>query len=271
MILSCLPISAFAEAQDGTCEHHHEHTAECGYVAAVEGQPCTHECGEECAEACVHEHDDTCGYVAVVEGSPCKYECNESHDEQESTESMKTSEPAYTAEDGKTMIDALPDVSELEDMDNDELSKVHDKAQEAVNADDAGYDPNYYNKDSNKIASVTVVWTAMSFSYNKGTWDTDTMTWEGGGWEADVGCGTVTVTNTGNLDVIAQFGVNFTDNTLGISVSFTENGTVLTDNKLTIAKGAEKTVSVKLTGDEPSKYIETAKTIGQITITLSTE
>lgn len=216
------------------------------------------------------------------------------------------------------MIDALPDVSELKNMDTDELSEVHDKAQEAYDAFealteeqqadlseelaklrdvleymarltasaatsgttdgfsynfryDAGHDPNYYNKDSDKIASVTIVWTAMSFSYNKGTWDTDTMTWEGGGWEADVGCGTVTVTNTGNLDVIAQFGVNFTDNTLGISVSFTENGTVLTDNKLTIAKGAEKTVSVKLTGDEPSEYIETAKTIGQITITLSTE
>ena len=79
----------------------------------MEGQPCIHECGEECAEGCVHEHDDTCGYVAAVEGSPCQYECNEDHGEEETTESTETSAPAYTAEDVKAMIDALPDVSEL--------------------------------------------------------------------------------------------------------------------------------------------------------------
>ncbi len=208
MIVSCLPVSAFAEADSGLCEHHHEHTAECGYVAAVEGQPCTHvhtddcysiaqcahehnescgysegtpasecthECGEKCAEGCIHEHDDTCGYaeateatscnhacsvedgcyaltcshavegqhddtcgyVAAVEGSPCKYECNEDHGEEETTESTETSSPAYTAEEVKAMIDALPTVSEMEGMSKDELSEVHNKAQEAYDAFEA--------------------------------------------------------------------------------------------------------------------------------------
>lgn len=237
MILSCLPISAFAETDSDLCEHHHEHTAECGYVAAEEGQPCTHEhtddcysivkcvhehdencgkngescthvcsedsgcitvkhnchhthdencgyvegvpaydctheCGEECAEGCVHEHDetcgyaeeteatpcihvcsieggcyelvcshavegqhdDTCGYVVAVEGSPCKYECEEDHGEEETTESTETSELAYTAEDVKAMIDALPSVSEMESMSEDELSVVYKNAEKAYDA-----------------------------------------------------------------------------------------------------------------------------------------
>lgn len=44
---------------------------------------------------------------------------------------------AYTAEDVKAMIDALPDASELEDMDNDELSEVHEKAQDTCDAFEA--------------------------------------------------------------------------------------------------------------------------------------
>lgn len=113
----------------------------------------------------------------------------------------------------------------------------------------------------------------MSFSYNKGTWDTDTMTWKDRGWVADENCGTMTVNNTGTLDVTATFGATYTDsvNTYGISVSFIENDVALTDNKLTIAKGENKTVKVKLSGNEPSEYIETATTIGRITVTLSTE
>ena len=121
----------------------------------------------------------------------------------------------------------------------------------------------------NAVASVTITWTEMSFTYNKGTWNTDTLTWDGGGWVADEGSGTVTVKNTGTVDVTAEFTATITDNTLGVSVNFTENEVALTDNKVTIPAGEEKTVSVTLTGDEPTVYIEEKKTIGQITIKLS--
>lgn len=66
----------------GLCEHHTEHTAECGYVEAVEGQLCTHvhdgNCGyqeptEEVPYA--HVHDDSCGYQAATEEIPCDKEC----------------------------------------------------------------------------------------------------------------------------------------------------------------------------------------------------
>ncbi len=59
----------------GICEHHPEHTADCGYVEAVEGQPCTHVHDENCGyvegaeeSICTHIHDESCGYVGAVEG-----------------------------------------------------------------------------------------------------------------------------------------------------------------------------------------------------------
>ncbi len=97
----------------GFCVHHSEHTAECGYTEAVEGQACTHvhdeSCGyveateevpcdmgctdtdgdgvidhvEGCAyqpavegQPCTHEHDESCGYVEATEGTPCTYALN---------------------------------------------------------------------------------------------------------------------------------------------------------------------------------------------------
>ena len=67
LIGTMLPISARAEngsQATGLCEHHTEHTAECGYAAPVEG----HECE--------HVHDDKCGYVESLEGSPCTFVCD---------------------------------------------------------------------------------------------------------------------------------------------------------------------------------------------------
>ena len=64
LIFNTLPASGFAvsasEQEKGLCEHHPEHTAECGYA---EAQPCTHVHGEECYKTvteCVHEHTDEC-------------------------------------------------------------------------------------------------------------------------------------------------------------------------------------------------------------------
>ena len=64
LVFNTLPASGLAvsasEQEKGLCEHHPEHTAECGYA---EAQPCTHEHGEECYKTvteCVHEHTDEC-------------------------------------------------------------------------------------------------------------------------------------------------------------------------------------------------------------------
>ncbi len=80
MLTGILPVSAFATG----CEHHPSHTTECGYVEAVAGAPCTHECGADCyttVDNCTHgdNHDADCGWAAATEESeevPCGHVCD---------------------------------------------------------------------------------------------------------------------------------------------------------------------------------------------------
>ena len=54
----------------GLCEHHPEHTEDCGYTEGTEGAACKHEHTEDCytlVKKCVHEHDESC--YPVLEGS----------------------------------------------------------------------------------------------------------------------------------------------------------------------------------------------------------
>lgn len=66
----------------GLCEHHPEHTPECGYAEAAEGQPCNHVHDESCGYSepigeipCAHSHDESCGYQAAVAEIPCDKGC----------------------------------------------------------------------------------------------------------------------------------------------------------------------------------------------------
>lgn len=78
MVLSWVPMPALA-AED--CTHHPQHTAECGYVEAVQGQECNHECSDACKEekkACVHDCKTAgCTYVEPVEGVDCDHVCGD--------------------------------------------------------------------------------------------------------------------------------------------------------------------------------------------------
>ena len=54
----------------GLCEHHPEHTEDCGYTKGTEGAACEHEHTEDCytpVKKCIHEHDESC--YPVLEGS----------------------------------------------------------------------------------------------------------------------------------------------------------------------------------------------------------
>lgn len=54
----------------GLCEHHPEHTEDCGYTEGTEGAACEHEHTEDCytlVEKCIYEHDESC--YPVLEGS----------------------------------------------------------------------------------------------------------------------------------------------------------------------------------------------------------
>ena len=113
LVLGLFPVPVLAaEPKTGLCPHHTEHTADCGYSAPDEGQPCGHvhdgACGfveaaeevpcdmgctetdadgqiihaEGCAYSpevegapCRHEHDGACGYAPASPGQPCGYVC----------------------------------------------------------------------------------------------------------------------------------------------------------------------------------------------------
>ena len=76
MIFTMPGVPAFAVETDvsavhtGLCEHHPEHTEDCGYTKGTEGAACKHEHTEDCyphVKKCVHEHDESC--YPVLEGS----------------------------------------------------------------------------------------------------------------------------------------------------------------------------------------------------------
>ena len=95
--MSGSPVYAVSGGKDtgttGLCEHHPAHTADCGYVEAQPGTPCSHEHTEECyrlVEKCVHEHtaecypeeddsedDATPSNAKALETAECSHECSE--------------------------------------------------------------------------------------------------------------------------------------------------------------------------------------------------
>lgn len=108
MLVQNVPVMAFAATGDNLCDHHIQHTAECGYAEGCEGAPCnhvhsedcyvivecTHTCSDECDDPCTHEctvesgcvnmeldcrhvHGD-CGYSQGTSEVPCGHSHNES-------------------------------------------------------------------------------------------------------------------------------------------------------------------------------------------------
>ena len=76
MIFTMPGVPAFAveagasAVHTGLCEHHPEHTEDCGYTEGTEGAACEHEHTEDCytpVKKCIHEHDESC--YPVLEGS----------------------------------------------------------------------------------------------------------------------------------------------------------------------------------------------------------
>lgn len=80
LVLGYVPVQTIAAESDGLCEHHTQHTTECGYSPAVEAHDCGHEHTDDCynsVTACVHVHED-CGYVPAMEGHGCDCQPNDS-------------------------------------------------------------------------------------------------------------------------------------------------------------------------------------------------
>lgn len=125
LVVGLMPTAAFASENVAgiLCEHHPEHTTECGYEAAIEGHACTHEHDESCGyaeeQACTHEHDEECGYVEASEESPCTFTCDICEDEEELQEN-NLSQAVLAVQD---LIDTIP---EAEDITEDNYEDIAD-------------------------------------------------------------------------------------------------------------------------------------------------
>lgn len=113
----------------GLCEHHTQHTDECGYAEASEESPCTHEHTDECYIAdengekilnCQHVHDDSCGFKESSEESPCMYECEICGAQDEPADTADSGEETSDAADTSEKPADVADVSEepAETVDN---------------------------------------------------------------------------------------------------------------------------------------------------------
>lgn len=75
----CTDGIASAVASEGLCEHHTEHTEDCGYSVGTEASECTHVHTDECYTAnklaCTHVHNESCGYIEAVTATPCTFVC----------------------------------------------------------------------------------------------------------------------------------------------------------------------------------------------------
>ena len=79
---------------------------------------------------------------------------------------------------------------------------------------------NYPGGEIPQVTSVEITWGNLSYTYDEGTWNASTHTYEGGGWTAADNGNSVTVQNTGTLDVTASYTYNPV--VTGITGSFTD-------------------------------------------------
>ena len=76
----CYPAGNSSIPEDGTTSSEDEEAPEVASSEAAEASACSHICSEEsgCIKQeldCHHEHNAECGYVPAVEGQPCTYVC----------------------------------------------------------------------------------------------------------------------------------------------------------------------------------------------------
>ena len=177
LIGTMVPIPARAENANtatGLCEHHTEHTAECGYEAPVEGHACVHDHTEDCYTQgdCRHEngeHDDTCGYAEASEGSPCTYACEICGNEAEPEEN-NLSDAILAVQ---ALIDALPDAEDITEENFEEVADLLgeiDTAREAL-TDEENEEIDYTKYDA-AVAKM------MELMGQSGAEETATMTLE---------------------------------------------------------------------------------------------
>lgn len=107
-----------------------------------------------------------------------------------------------------------------------------------------------------EVVSLDITWTAMSFNYADYKWDPSTHSYISGGWTTSGG--TLTLTNAGNVNVLAE--LSFTSTLDGVT------GT-LSNTSFALSPTESGTTALTLEG-KPSAALDNAR-VGSINITIS--
>lgn len=126
---------------------------------------------------------------------------------------------------------------------------------------------NYPGGEIPQVTSVEITWGNLSYTYDEGTWNASTHTYEGGGWTAADNGNSVTVQNTGTLDVTASYTYNPV--VTGITGSFTDGEGNPVTAPATLKPTDISAVILALTG-EPKEDMQNA-TLGTVTVTIGGE
>lgn len=122
-----------------------------------------------------------------------------------------------------------------------------------------------YAAQTEGVVSVTITWGALEYTYSDGTWNPETLCYEGGGW-SDGDTGFVTVENQGSLGAAAQ--VVFTPRFPEISGSFYSEEALL-QGPLYLARGQSRTARLVLEGKPAQEFQK--ETLGTVTIRIGEE
>lgn len=111
------------------------------------------------------------------------------------------------------------------------------------------------NSDSKVQVSIDITWDSLEFTYTDGQWDPETHSYKGGCW-SDNG-GNFTLTNTGNVGVMADFSYKQAEGMDEIKGYFSSS-------ELIVPISESKNCKLSLSG-KPTEHFE-SKTTGTVTV-----
>lgn len=116
------------------------------------------------------------------------------------------------------------------------------------------------NSDSEVQVSIDITWDSLEFTYTDRQWDPETHSYKGGGW-SDSG-GNFTLTNTGNVYVMADFSYKQAEGMDEIKGSFSSSELIV---PISESRNSKLTLSGK-----PTAHFE-SMTVGTVTVNVTTD
>lgn len=116
------------------------------------------------------------------------------------------------------------------------------------------------NSDSEVQVSIDITWDSLEFTYTDRQWDPETHSYKGGGW-SDSG-GNFTLTNTGNVGVMADFSYKQAEGMDEIKGYFSSSELIV---PISESRNSKLTLSGK-----PTAHFE-SMTVGTVTVNVTTD